>query len=165
MDIQPPDLHHLRAALGWLELGNPAEAGEELARISPGNLEHPDVLELRWAVCAESRSWTAAADVGDRLVAVAPDRVSGWVHRAFAERRRRGGGLTKAEALLLPALQRFPEDSLVPYNLACYAAQLGRLDDAWSLLQRALSLEKDPQVIRQRALADSDLEPLWPRLK
>lgn len=165
MDIPPPDLHHLRAALGWLELGNHAEAGNELARVSLEHLDHPDVLELRWAVCAEGRSWAAAAEVAGRLVAIAPDRVSGWVHRAYAERRRRGGGLPKAEALLRPALERFPKDSLIPYNLACYAAQLGRLDDAWSLLQRAMSVEKDPQDIRRRALADSDLEPLWPRLR
>jgi tetratricopeptide (TPR) repeat protein len=165
MDIPPPDVHHLRAALGWLELGNHVEAGEELARISPARLEHPDVLELRWAVCAEGRSWAAAAEVGGKLVAAAPDRVSGWVHRAFAERRRPGGGLQQAQALLLPALERFPAESIVPYNLACYAAQMGRLDDAWSWLQRAMSIEKDPQVIRERALADPDLEPLWARLR
>src|SRR6185436_7555694 len=32
MNLEPPDTHYLRAACGWLELGNPAEAGEEIAR-------------------------------------------------------------------------------------------------------------------------------------
>src|ERR1043166_9428290 len=50
--LEPPDTHHLSAAVGWLELGNPAEAGEEIARISPAALEHPDVLEVRWQICA-----------------------------------------------------------------------------------------------------------------
>ena len=32
--LRPVDLHHLRAAEGWLELGNVAEAREELDNIS-----------------------------------------------------------------------------------------------------------------------------------
>src|SRR5215208_708179 len=31
-ELCPPDSHHLLAAEGWLELGNAAEAGEEIAR-------------------------------------------------------------------------------------------------------------------------------------
>ncbi|MFM1770589.1 MAG: hypothetical protein RJA22_3118 [Verrucomicrobiota bacterium] len=165
MELPPPDVHHLRAALGWLELGNHVEAGEELARISPDHLAHPDVLELRWMVCAEGKSWAAAADVARALVDAAPDRVSGWVHRAYAERRRPGGGLPQAEAALLPALALFPKESIVPYNLACYAAQLGRLEQAWERLQRAMETEGNRETIRQRALADADLESLWPRLR
>jgi len=45
--LESPDIHHLLAAQGWLELDNPSEAGEEIARISPANLEHPDVLNVR----------------------------------------------------------------------------------------------------------------------
>jgi hypothetical protein len=37
--LEPPDTHHVSAAIGWLELGNPAEAGEEIARITPEMLE------------------------------------------------------------------------------------------------------------------------------
>ena len=57
----------MRAAIGWLELGNHAEAGEEIARIAPEMLEHPDVLEVRWMICAagcraqpRSVSWSRA---------------------------------------------------------------------------------------------------------
>ena len=162
--LEPPDSHHLRAAVGWVELGNPVEAGEELARLSPANLNHPDVLEIRWIICGESRSWEAAAEVAESLVAIAPERSSGWVHRAYAVRRMRGGGIERAEQLLLPALARFPKDSLIPYNLACYAAQLGRLDEAWERLQQAIQAEGDAQRIKVRALADKDLEPLWERI-
>src|SRR2546426_672148 len=123
--LEPPDSHHLRGAVGWLELGNPVEAGEEIARVSAANLEHPDVLEIRWTICAESGSWDAAATVAESLVVVAPERSSGWVHRAYAVRRMRGGSLERAEKLLLAALDKFPKESVIPYNLACYAAQLG----------------------------------------
>ena len=163
--LEPPDIHHVRAALGWLELGNPAEAGDELARVSAANLHHPDVLEVRWAVCAEGKSWEAAAEVAESLVAAAPERASGWVHRAYAVRRVRGGGLEQAEKLLLAALDKFPKESLIPYNLACYAAQLGRLEEAWDWLLRAAGVEGRLEGVRERGLDDADLEPLWEKLR
>jgi len=33
--FQPSDRHHLQAAEGWLELGNPLEANEEVEKITP----------------------------------------------------------------------------------------------------------------------------------
>jgi hypothetical protein len=39
-----PDIHHLRAAQGWLELGNHLEANEELEKIAPALRAHPSVL-------------------------------------------------------------------------------------------------------------------------
>ena len=163
--LEPPDTHHLKAAVGWLELGNHTEAGEEIARVSAANLNHPDVLEVRWAICAEGNSWDAAAEVADTLVAVAPERASGWVHRAYATRRARTGGLAQAEKLLIEALIKFPKESLIPYNLACYAAQLGRPDDAWDWLHKAMEVEGDVKTIKHRALGDTDLKPLWERIR
>ena len=162
--LQPPDTHHLSAALGWLELGNPAEAGEEIAKISPGLLTEPDVLEVRWEVCAASRSWEAALEVAELLVARAPERRSGWIHRAYALRRAPGGGLPQAYAALRPAFERFPRTFLVPYNLACYTAQMGRLEEAWDWLQKAIHAAGALQPIRAMALADADLQPLWERI-
>ena len=164
-NLEPPDTHHLKAAVGWLELGNHAEAGEEIARVSAANLNHPDVLEVRWAICAEGKSWAAAAEVAQALVTVAPERASGWVHRAYAVRRAVHGSLAQAEKLLLKALHNFPKESIIPYNLACYAAQRGRLDEAWDWLHKAMEVEGDVKTIKQRALGDTDLKPLWERIR
>ncbi|MEY2409223.1 MAG: hypothetical protein QOF48_1893 [Verrucomicrobiota bacterium] len=147
--------------MGWLELGNHVEAGEELSRVTPVNLVHPDVLELRWAVCAEGQSWNAAAEVAESLVGVAPERASGWVQHAYSVRRMRGGGLEQAEKLLLSAFNKFPKDSVIPYNLACYAAQQGRLDEARDWFWKAVDRDGGLPEMRERALADKDLEPLW----
>lgn len=35
--LEHPDLHHLRAAVGWLELGKHIEANEELEKITPNS--------------------------------------------------------------------------------------------------------------------------------
>lgn len=163
--VEPPDSFYLSAAVGWLELGNPTEAGEELARLRPELLAHPDVLEIRWAICAATRSWDAAVPVAEQLVQIAPDRVSGWIHRAYALRRARGGGLPVAWDALRPAVEKFPKEPMIPYNLGCYAAQLGRLDEAWEWLHKAMESAGDIASIRTMALQDKDLEPLWERIR
>ena len=163
--IGPPDSHHLLAALGWLELGLPAEAGEEIAHITPGNIEHPDVLEVRWEICAAGKRWDTGLQLAERLLQVAPDRSSGWIHRAYALRRVPGGGLGKAWEALRPAYEKFPDISIIPYNLACYAAQLGRPDDAWEWLQKAVTSGGEKERLRTMALVDADLESLWPKIR
>lgn len=163
--VGPPDAHHLLAALGWLELGLPADAGEEIARITPENIEHPDVLEVRWEICAAGRRWDTGLELAGRLLEVAPNRSSGWIHRAYALRRVPGGGLEKAWEALRPAFEKFPDVSIIPYNLACYAAQFGRLDDAWDWLQKAVTSAGKKERIQAMALVDSDLEALWPKIR
>ena len=164
-ELHPPDLHHLRAAIGWLELGNATEAGEEIARLSPEALDNPNVLGVRWQICAATQSWEAGRDVAERQVAVAPERVDGWIHRAYAIRRAKNGGLEKARDALLPAVTRFPKEPLIPYNLACYAARSGLLEEAWTWLQKALQAGGEKPVIQALGLADEDLQPLWDRLR
>jgi len=164
-ELPQPDLFHLRAAIGWLELGNPTEAGEEIARISPVVLEHPGVLEVRWQICAATQSWDAALALAEQLITVAPKEPAGWLHRAYALRRAKNGGVQKAWDALLPAAKLFPKDRLIPFNLACYAAQLARFDEAFDWFQRSSKSADDFEIMKQMALADRDLEPIWERIR
>ena len=164
-EVPPPSKHYLSAALGWLELGNPSEAGEEIARVSPEFLEHPDVLDLRWQICAAGRRWKPALEVAELLMEKAPDNASAWLHRAYALRRVEGGGLAQAWDALFPAAERFASEPVVPYNLACYAAQLGRVEEAWEWVHKAIKAAGNTKHIKNMALADADLEPLWERIR
>ena len=58
---------------------------------------------------------------------------------------------------------RFPDVPTIPYNLACYACQLGRLDDSRQLLKRAVKL--GGRDYHRMALEDEDLQPLWTEIK
>jgi tetratricopeptide (TPR) repeat protein len=156
------DQFTLSAAIGWLELGNPAEARAELERLSPETRSSPDALEIEWAICAEEKNWSRGLSAAERLIEVEPDRPSGWLHRSYATRRA-AGGVGKAMELLLPASAQFPEEPLIPYNLACYACQLGRLEEARTWLRRALAVG-GVETFKQLALGDADLEPLWAEL-
>jgi Flp pilus assembly protein TadD len=164
-DVPPPDHHHLSAAVGWLELGNPSEAGEEIARISPKLLEHPEVLDVRWQICAAGQRWDPALEVAELLMQKAPDQPSAWLHRAYALRRSRNGTLEKAWEALFPAAALFPKEPIIVYNLACYAAQLGRPEEAWEWLHKAMEAAGDVDAIKKMALADKDLEPIHSRLE
>jgi tetratricopeptide (TPR) repeat protein len=162
--LEPPDSHFLSAAEGWTELGNLAEAKSELKQISDSNQDHPLVLELKWAIHAQEKDWMAALEAARQLLAIAPEECFGWLHQAYALRRTPAGGLQAAWDALLPALERFPKVPTVPYNLACYACQMQRMDEARLLLRRAMEVA-DKEQIKKMALRDSDLEPLWPEIR
>lgn len=50
----------------------------------------------------------------------------------------------------------------MPYNLACYACVLGRVEDARRLLERAIELSgKHGDEVKLQALDDPDLARLW----
>ena len=158
--LEPPHSHFVSAAEGWLGLGDVAEARAELDRIQPSLREHPEVLRIRWEICAQEKDWPAALQLGSKLVAVAPEDPTGWLHRAYALRRVPEGGLQAAWDNLVPALKAFPKIAIIPYNLACYACQLQQLDRARELFHRALAAG-NKEHIKQLALEDADLKALW----
>ena len=161
MKLEPPDTHHLSSAQGWLELGNPAEAGAELQRISAACQAHPEVLEARWQVYAKTQRWQKCIEVANFLLAAAPNRESGWIHRSFSlhEMKR----TREAYEALLPALAKFPENWLVQYNLACYSCRLQEFERAQKFFEQACLLG-DAREVRAMALHDADLRELWERV-
>src|SRR5690349_1172313 len=85
--LEPPDSHHLDAAVGWLGLDCAAEAQAELDQISAARQKHPDVLEARWTLCAREKRWGEALEIARAELAAAPGDCAGWLHRAYALRR------------------------------------------------------------------------------
>jgi predicted Zn-dependent protease len=156
--IEHPDSVYLRAAQGWLELGNPAEALLELDQMSVDTREHPAVIEVRWQIAAKTRRWEAALALAEALCARAPTSACGWIHRSYClhELKR----TQEAWDTLLPFADAFPEEWLICYNLACYACQLRELDAARKWLSRAVQVG-DAREINRLAAADSDLKRLF----
>ena len=162
--LSPPDSHHLKAAEGWLGLDNHIEANEELEKITPQLRVHPDVLEIRWQIYAKEKRWKACADIARAMTKLAPSLPQGWLHLAYSVRRIEGGGVQAAWSILLPVAEKFPTVWNIPYNLACYAAQLHRLNGARDWIKRAIYIAKKIgcfNEVRLTALNDPDLEQLW----
>jgi tetratricopeptide (TPR) repeat protein len=156
--LEPPDSIHLKAAEGWLELGNHIETNEELEKISPQLRVHPDVLELRWQIYAKDGQWEPCVDIARALTKLAPARPHGWIHLAYSlhELKR----TKEAWDVLIPVVDKFPKEYLMRYNLACYACQLENLEEAWRWLEQAFDIG-DSKQLKLMALDDPDLEPLW----
>jgi predicted Zn-dependent protease len=162
--LEPPDSHHLDAAIGWLGLGRADDARTELGLISAAWQQHPAVLDVRWTICAHEKRWSDALEVARAELTAAPGSCSGWLHRAYALRRAPGGGLPQAWEALLPAAEKFPKEPVVAYNLACYACQMQQLDLARHWLKRAIKAG-GKEAIKKMALADDDLKSLWDEIR
>ena len=160
--LEPPDSHHLLATIGWLELGNPAEAQIEWAKISPGNREHTDALEGAWRIHAAAKSWSTALEAARKQVQAAPNHPAGWINQSYALHELKRS--QEAFDELLPLAKKFPKVSVIHYNLACYACQLGRLEIAKKNLARAIK-HRGKDEIKKLALADADLKPMWEYIK
>jgi len=161
--LEPPDLHHLRAASGWLLLGADVEAAEDLNRIDPQFHAHPDVLEVLWQIQAKVRNWEACLEIARAIVEIDPNRPSGWISRAYSLRQVPNGGLQAAFESLLPVAEKFPAEPMIPFGLACYACQMGRLEEGRFWLRKAFSAAKSSgreKRLRSMALDQPELEPL-----
>ncbi len=158
--LEPPDSLHLQAAQGWIELGNPSEAALELRKIAPPVQNHPEVLHVRWHVHRFAKDWAACLEIGRAMLEGQPEHPAGWINYAnalFYQRR-----LEEAFDALLPAAQRFPQFPHIPYNLACYKCQIGDQQAACEWLTSALKL--GGTEVKQMALRDEDLQPLWEKI-
>jgi len=152
---------HLEAAEGWLMLGNPSEAHEELENITGESGCHPAVLSMRWQVYAAARWWEAAYIVAKALCDLAPLSPEAWICQANTVRNYKG--IVDAWSLLLSVVNKFPKDAIIRYNLACYGAQMGLLEEACGWLVQAFELEESVQL-KLAAVYDPDLQPLWDRI-
>jgi hypothetical protein len=158
--LGPGEINSVRAAMGWLELDLPHDALAELHQLPAAAQEDPDVLEIRWMIHAHLRDWDRGIEVTRKLISTAPDRASTWLSHAYATRRASDGGLLQAFYILAPAASRFSDDATIPYNLACYACQLGRgASETMDWFRRALDIG-DPKQLIHMALDDSDLAPV-----
>ena len=146
---------HLHAAVGYLELGLPLEAHEEIKDIEPEMRTRTDVLILRLEVFQALEKWELMRTIARQLCNRQPDEPDSFLPLATATRR--AIGLQEALAVLATVAPRFPTCSTILYNLTCYAAQLGHLDSARARLAEAVKLDS---TCREMALAVPDLTPL-----
>jgi len=155
--LEPPDSFYLEDARSLLESGDPKGSKRELAKIAEGLRLHPDVREVLWGIHAQLSEWPACLDIAQAIVNSAPERPTGWIKRSFVLHRLK----RTQEALdnLFAAVEVFPEIAIIPYNLACYAAQLQCLWEAEQWLKRAFEI--GGREYEEMALRDRMLKSLW----
>jgi len=153
----------LRAVAGWMELGLPGEGLAELAELDSALRQHPDILKIQFSILRPLRRFTEALDTAEQITHQAPGDKWGWLYRSHALHWL--GRSSEAYAQLRPLREKFPHAFELPYDLACYCAQTGRVEEARQLIQESLALSGDKRSeVQSMARQDPDLLPLWNEL-
>jgi predicted Zn-dependent protease len=158
-DVPEEERWLLQRADGFLDLGMTQKAREELDRVAQAHRGSAAFRAVSMRVAFEEKDWHRAADIASSLREQFPCEPAFWIQLAYA--KRRSDGIEVARHILTDALARFPKVATIPFNLACYECQLGRLDEAMRRLNQAVALDAQ---CREAALEDEDLRALWPKL-
>jgi len=151
-DIQ----RHLRAAIGFIELGLLEDAVSELESLSPEDRGRSSVLALRVEIYRTAGNWSLMEAVARELWKRHPDEPVYWTNLAWAVRRL--DTLVAARDILVEAVERFPGDAMSHFNLGCYSCQLGDIEQAKMRVGKAIELDAKFKLL---AIDDPDLESLW----
>ena len=149
----------LSAAQGYAELGMRRESLAELDAIHAAFQGRPEVLQLRLHHLMQTKKWTKALTVSRKLCRVAPDMGTGFLHAGFCLHEL--GKTAEAKALLLKGPTALLKEPIYYYNMGCYDALLGNVNDARVHLQ--ISFEMD-STFRELAKRDPDLKAVQPFL-
>jgi tetratricopeptide (TPR) repeat protein len=142
----------LLSAQGYIELEMPDEALREIDAISPKDQLREEVLQMRLFVVMRAKRWEEALSVCARLRATSPGCVTGYIHGAFCLHEL--GRTIEAKQLLVGGPSTLRQEPTYHYNLGCYDAVLGNLDEAARHLKASFELDKK---FREIAKYDPDL--------
>ncbi|MDB6073306.1 MAG: Tetratricopeptide repeat-containing protein [Verrucomicrobiaceae bacterium] len=146
-------------AQGYMELGLFEDARAELVALPKEAWERTDVLET-WVLCqmGEQR-WEEALEMSRRLCEMQPKEPSGFIHAAYCLHEL--GRTEEAMVHLQSGPRSLRTKSVYYYNLGCYCAKLGHVDEAKLLLEKSFEIDSG---LRRLAKKDPDLAELRSQL-
>ncbi|MEY2546496.1 MAG: hypothetical protein QOG48_1613 [Verrucomicrobiota bacterium] len=150
---------NFRAACGYAELDMVRESLAELDAIECRFQRRPEVLQLRLHHLMREKRWSAALKISRELCRVAPDCGAGFLHAGFCLHEL--GKTKQAKDLLLKGPVALLKEPIYYYNMGCYDALLGDIDQARQNLETSFKMDS---TFRELAKVDPDLEVLHPAL-
>jgi tetratricopeptide (TPR) repeat protein len=148
-------LKQLNAATGYLGLGMPLDAWNELEEIDADKRTLPEVMKVRVDVCMALERWEMMLELCQYLQEAEPNEVGHALQLAYATRRHKN--VEAAAVVLEAALRKYYDDALVRYNLSCYYCVMGRIEESLKMLASAF---KKDGGLRDLAETDEDLAAL-----
>ena len=139
-------------AQGYLELGLFEDARTELVALPKQAWELVEVLET-WVLCLMGeKRWEEALEMSSRLCVMQPKEPGGFIHSAYCLHEL--GRTAEAMDLLQGGPRSLRTKPVFYYNLGCYCAKLGRVDEARKLLEKSFEMDNG---LRKVASKDPDL--------
>ncbi len=146
---------HFDAACGYAELGMERESLLELDAIHPAFQARPHVLQLRLHHYMKKRRWAPALRLSQQLCRVAPHCSAGFLHAGFCLHQL--GRTAAARKLLIAGPKALLSEPIYFYNMGCYEALLGNVQNAKLHLQTSFKMDAS---FRALAKKDPDLKAL-----
>ncbi len=125
----------------------------ELNAIDQDLQNRPEVLQLRLHHLMHDKRWAQALRVSQKLCRAAPDCTAGFLHAGFCLHEL--GKTAQAKAILLRGPAALLEEPIYYYNMGCYDALLGNLNEARTHLETSFKMD---DTFRELAKRDPDLE-------
>lgn len=151
---------HLTAAQGYLELDMPREALQELHELPDALKSHAEIFQLKLVILMRLREWEQGCELCLEMISRFPSLSVGYIHGAFCLHEL--GRTAEAKSLLLSGPSSLLREATYHYNLACYEAVLGNVEEAKEYLKTSFSMDHHFRAIAQR---DPDLGELAAFLK
>ena len=148
-----------QAAQGYMELGMMDDALAELDTLPAAVQERTEVLHLRLFIHMQAKRWSEALKISQVVCRVQPDDTAGFIHAAFCLHEL--GRTAEAKDWLLGGPSALLSEATYHYNLGCYDAALGNMEDAQAHLRVSFKLDKK---FREFAKTDPDLRAVWDSL-
>lgn len=142
----------IRAATGWLELGLPDDALEELNGLTGDDRSMKKVLELQLSAQMSKGVWKDASDTALELCGQAVDEPDFFLSAAYC--LHEAGETEEAMKVLLRGPRVLLEFPVYHYNMACYEWRRGAKDAAKVHLDKAIAMDEG---FLEAARTDRDL--------
>jgi tetratricopeptide (TPR) repeat protein len=144
----------LRRTYGWLELGCPAEAYEELEQLPDTLHSTREVLKLKCNILSTASNWNELRTLSATAVMYFPNESAFAEDWAWSEHKQ--GRTADAYSILKQATEKNQKTWRTAYFLACFAYALKRIREATEWLGLAFLLHNTPAQLKQRALREED---------
>jgi predicted Zn-dependent protease len=142
----------IRRAHGWLELGCPNEAIEQLSELPDVLHCSKEVLRLKCKILSGAKKWAEVSEMSQsaaRYYPSDPTFVEDW---AWAEHKQ--GRTLEAYSILLEASKNLNPTWRTAYYLACFAHALKQVQEAAQWLGHAFLLHSSPADLKEQALQE-----------
>lgn len=146
----------LQAAEGYGELGMFEEALAELAALPAHYQGELRVLQTRMFLLLQFKQFRKALEVSREICHSHPELPIGFIHAAFCLHEL--GQTLEARDVLISGPAALLEEGTYYYNLACYNAVLGEMQQARAYLKTSFKMNKK---FREIAEHDPDLSSIW----
>jgi len=124
-----------------------------LDELDPAHQNRAEVLQVRLFVFMRSRRWAEALTICAALRDGDPEHTTGYIHGAFCLHEL--GRTQEAKDLLLQGPASLLREATYYYNMGCYDAVLGNIEQAHHALE--ISIRMDDKF-REIAKYDPDLK-------